>query len=376
MSGKKERLSMRKFKEVLLPSKMIEEKYVGELKGFYNEDSEVFNIVEKHDKAKKIGEIYAEKPSEAKEDLVGYWSEDKLRFEYKDKFFIHKTYELEKKLFSRNNGILETDWMLDKTAFIIGLGSVGSLISLELAKSGLGRFVLIDSDIVEYHNICRHQAGISDIGKFKVDAMEERLKDINPYIEVIKYATTFESLPKEVFDKYAGKDALFIGAADNRLADVHANKISMMYGSAFLSTGFWHRAFAGEIFYHLPEETMPCYECGIGSRSQRTDQSRRFYVNEDISDTVFEPGIAVDIDYVTLLSCKLAIDIINRFNPDYIPKVIDYLKQYTLVCNTNKVELGGDMAEIFSYPLQITNSLKVVFDESRVDCDCRRVDIA
>lgn len=35
----------------------------------------------------------------------------------------------------------------------------------------------------------------------------------------------------------------------------------------------------------------------------------------------------------------------------------DSLTQYTLICNTNNPKIGGEMAENFSYPLQITRSI-------------------
>ena len=60
-------------------------------------------------------------------------------------------------IFSRNTGILESDIMLKKGVVIIGCGSVGSLVALELARAGVGRFFLIDMDSLGYHNICRHQ---------------------------------------------------------------------------------------------------------------------------------------------------------------------------------------------------------------------------
>lgn len=41
--------------------------------------------------------------------------------------------------------------------------------------------------------------------------------------------------------------------------------------------------------------------------------------------------------------------------------MLDNLKQYTLVCNTSNPEIGGEMVEIFSYPLQVTTSLVVDF---------------
>ena len=48
----------------------------------------------------------------------------------------------------------------------------------------------------------------------------------------------------------------------------------------------------------------------------------------------------------------------------YIPRLLNNLKQYTLICNTSNPAIGGPMVEIFSYPLQVTTSLKVSFNEN------------
>ena len=68
-----------------------------------------------------------------------------------------EVYNMLKKLFSRTSGLIETDWMSDVCAVISGCGSVGSLVALQLARSGVGRFILIDEDCVEIHNVCRQQ---------------------------------------------------------------------------------------------------------------------------------------------------------------------------------------------------------------------------
>ena len=68
----------------------------------------------------------------------------------------------------------------------------------------------------------------------------------------------------------------------------------------------------------------------------------------------------------TGIGIKLIIDILNYQNIDYIPRLLDHLKQYTIVCNTNNKELGGDMVEIFSYPLQVSTSL--IVDFSSISC--------
>ena len=82
---------------------------------------------------------------------------------------------------------------------------------------------------------------------------------------------------------------------------------------------------------------------------------------EDLEKVSFEPGISVDIDFVTVIAVKLALDILNRNNPNFTPRLLGHLTQYTLVCNTNNPKIGGDNAEIFSYPLQVTTNIQVPY---------------
>ncbi len=272
-------------------------------------------------------------------------------------------YELINDVFSRNTGILETSSMLNKTAIISGCGSVGSLVALELARTGVGNFLLIDNDVLSYHNICRHQCGVSDVGKTKVDAIEERILQINPTARVRKSATLIEEVSKEIFDEFLNKNSIIIGCADNREGDVYANKMSKLWKTPFLSIGFWERAFVGEIFYTLPNG-MPCYQCfydEIGIVLERPVNTK-FYTNEkNLEKLNFEPGISVDINYVTTIAIKLAIDILNIGSENYIPKVIDHLDQFTLVCNTNDERIGGEQTKHFSYPLQIRKGVDVSY---------------
>ena len=99
-----------------------------------------------------------------------------------------------------------------------------------------------------------------------------------------------------------------------------------------------------------------------GNMSARINQNRRFYTTEEELEKVsFEPGISVDINFVSIIGTKMAIDLLNRNNPKYTQRLIPYLTQYTLVCNTNNPSIGGEMAEIFSYPLQVTTSIIVPY---------------
>ena len=76
-----------------------------------------------------------------------------------------------------------------KTVAIFGLGGVGSYATEGLVRSGIGNFILIDGDKVDITNINRQIiATTKNIGRYKVDVEEERIKEINPYAKVIKFA--------------------------------------------------------------------------------------------------------------------------------------------------------------------------------------------
>lgn len=264
-------------------------------------------------------------------------------------------------LFSRNTGILESDIMLRKGAVIIGCGSVGSLVAMELARAGVGRFFLIDMDILGYHNICRHQCGIQDVGKFKTTAVKERILQINPTAQVFTSNKKIQEVDMSLLDSFCNKDAIMVGCADNREGDLYGNQyIAKPNGMPFVSIGCWERAFAGEIFYCLPEG-MPDYSdfvAALGETSGRVNANTHIYMGEVGS---FEPGISADINFVTIIAVKMILDLLNRDNEGYTQRLIQNLSQYTLICNTNNPKIGGEMAEIFSYPLQVTTSIEVEY---------------
>jgi len=75
----------------------------------------------------------------------------------------------------------------DLRIMIVGLGGVGGYTVESLARCGVENFILIDFDIVDETNINRQLiANINTIGKYKVDLFEDRLKEINPDINIIK----------------------------------------------------------------------------------------------------------------------------------------------------------------------------------------------
>jgi len=338
-----------------------------ELWGYHHTESNYYNIISLDapdarlggEKQVLLGHFYDTKPEHPWDMLYGWRGTDgNIQFQTSDGQGCQlEGYSLQIDIFSRNTGILESDIMLKKGVVIIGCGSVGSLIALELARAGVGHFFLIDMDILSYHNICRHQCGILDVGKYKTTALRERILQINPSAEIHVSHKRIQDVPLTEIEPFCTPDAIMVGCADNREGDYYAAQmLAKPNGMVFISIGCWERAFAGEIFYCLPTG-MPDYEDFMATMTEtsgRVEANTHIYMGEVGS---FEPGISADINFVTTIGVKMILDLLNRDNDNYTQRLIDSLTQYTLICNTNNPKIGGEMAEIFSYPLQVTRSI-------------------
>lgn len=67
---------------------------------------------------------------------------------------------------------------------IAGLGGLGSNVAVMLARAGVGHLLLVDSDTVEPSNLNRQSYFIRHLGMPKTTALQELLKEINPYVTV------------------------------------------------------------------------------------------------------------------------------------------------------------------------------------------------
>ncbi len=82
-------------------------------------------------------------------------------------------------------GVGSTDVLSSKKVAVIGVGGVGGYVVEALARSGVGRFLLVDGDRVAVSNLNRQIIALnSTVGRFKTDVFKERILDINPSAEV------------------------------------------------------------------------------------------------------------------------------------------------------------------------------------------------
>lgn len=99
--------------------------------------------------------------------------------------------------FKKIVGENRVNYLVEKCVLVLGVGGVGGYVVEGLVRSGVGKIIVVDKDVVDETNINRQIiATESSIGKKKVDVIESRIKDINSLVEVIK------------IDKFIDKDNL------------------------------------------------------------------------------------------------------------------------------------------------------------------------
>ena len=98
-------------------------------------------------------------------------------------------------------GSAGVDALANSRVAVFGLGGVGGYVCESLVRSGLGAIDLIDDDKVCLTNINRQViATWKTLGKDKVDALEERLLDINPDCRIVKHRCFFLPDTADAFD--------------------------------------------------------------------------------------------------------------------------------------------------------------------------------
>ena len=225
-------------------------------------------------------------------------------------------------LYSRSKGILEVDILESKRVMIVGLGSFGSQIAIELAKAGVGQFALFDFDRVELHNLARHTATVNDLGRLKTDVIYDAIKGKNPYAKVEKFPVNInEDLP--LLNEEISKADVVICATDNNTSRFNISEALVKQQRIGIFGRAVTRAEGGDVFRYRPDG--PCYCCLIGAgwydtsaeeitnlTSARRNGQIAAYVSDEDADAVVQVGLSSDIEPICNLMVKLTLVELSR----------------------------------------------------------------
>ena len=139
----------------------------------------------------------------------------------------------------------------------IGAGGLGSPAALYLAAAGMGKLGLVDFDRVDLTNLQRQILhGTKDIGRSKLESARDRLRDVNPEVDVELHDCRLSS---ENAERIIADYDIIVDGSDNFATRYLSNDVCVfagkpnVYGSVF--------RFEGQTTVFAPHLGGPCYRC-------------------------------------------------------------------------------------------------------------------
>ena len=138
----------------------------------------------------------------------------------------------------------------------IGAGGLGSPLSVYLAAAGIGTIGLVDDDVVDDSNLQRQILyGVSSVGRPKLQAAAERLRDMNPNVRLIPHETRLTSENAlEIFRDYD----IIADGTDNFPTRYLVNDACVLTGKPNVYASIFRFEGQASVFW---AEKGPCYRC-------------------------------------------------------------------------------------------------------------------
>ncbi len=138
----------------------------------------------------------------------------------------------------------------------VGTGGLGSPLTLYLAAAGVGTLGIVDFDVVDYTNLQRQVIhSTPDVGRKKLDSAADRLKAINPFVNIKKFDTLLTSANAlEIFKDFD----IIADGTDNFPTRYLVNDACVLTGKPNVYGSIFR--FEGQASVFATEQG-PCYRC-------------------------------------------------------------------------------------------------------------------
>jgi adenylyltransferase/sulfurtransferase len=147
--------------------------------------------------------------------------------------------------------------LLESTVLIVGMGGLGSPAAMYLASAGVGHLLLADFDKVEISNLQRQIVHASaDIGRDKVDSAYDRLKQLNPEINLTRFK---HKLDDASLDDLVPQVDLVLDGCDNFDTRFAVNRACVKHHKPLVSGAAIR--FEGQLSVFANDGNGPCYHC-------------------------------------------------------------------------------------------------------------------
>lgn len=192
---------------------------------------------------------------------------------------------------------------------IVGLGSGGGFVALNLAMSGVGQFTLVDGDVLETGNVVRHVCDLRAVGRPKVAAVAELILNRNADARVKTFQTQIEDCHEALNDL----DLLVVGV-DGERVKFDINAACLKRNLAAIYAGVYERGVGGDVVWIRPREG-PCYACWAAQlREDVAEQAGGPELDYGLSleeqELRAEPGLWLDVVRVAAAQTYFALEVL------------------------------------------------------------------
>jgi adenylyltransferase/sulfurtransferase len=146
--------------------------------------------------------------------------------------------------------------LMNAKVLCVGAGGLGSPALMYLAAAGVGTLGIVEFDTVDESNLQRQIIhGQSDIGKSKAQSAQEKIAEINPYVNVILHETRLDnSNVMEIFSQYD----IIVDGTDNFATRYLVNDACVLLKKPYVWGSIYRFDGQASVFW---AEYGPCYRC-------------------------------------------------------------------------------------------------------------------
>lgn len=176
---------------------------------------------------------------------------------------------------------------------LVGVGGAAAFAE-SIARAGIGEFVLIDPDTIDLPNIGTQQVYRRDVGRPKIDALAERILDVNPHARVVGIQHYLEDLDDDMIRRLVHRPlpnsrsrvphtTILCGFTDNFWAQARVNRLALHLGVPMVAAQVYQHGHGVELSFHVPGHSTACGRCVLGSRY-------RAHLDQHYTNTVTSHG--------------------------------------------------------------------------------------
>ncbi len=222
--------------------------------------------------------------------------------------------------FDRIENVIDIPTIQDKVVTIVGAGGSAPLIE-NLTRSGVQHLKLVDHDTINDVNISRQGHHPGDIGAFKVDAVAQKIRAINPDATVECYPIDFTTLSDEEIHEVFGETDLFIFATDSFACQARGNIVALLLNTSAIWIGLYAGGLGGEVvFWHSGLDC--CYRCLCSSRYEAQKKANE---QGESLDPPSDGATIFDIQLLDSIAGHICLGLLTRGSDNRFGRLIDQL---------------------------------------------------